>query len=300
MDWFKHHVDRDFTGRLLYEFGANGYLVYYSALECLCEAFNRDTPCTATIERVSFSNLTRVDWDKVEPVLYFCASLDRFSVVISQDTFTITVPDCHAFTDGCPPSGGRKMFPSFWEAYPGLKRDKKKCQDVWASKCLDGKIADILDGLNREKRWRAGSKPGAFVPEWKLPLTYLRGECWNDEFNLPTEQPPAPIKPPSTFPDIERFRADCAEVYPKSVRWIEKQKDALKEEINEQSYAAFIEPMFVCGNHDGVPVVYAGPCASWVEEHYKDLIVQIVGCDIELTSVIPPEYAATIADDNTP
>ena len=43
-------------------------------------------------------------------------------------------------------------------------------------------IQDILDGIERRKKWVKEAPKGAFVPEWPMASTYLNGERWKDVF----------------------------------------------------------------------------------------------------------------------
>jgi len=73
------------------------------------------------------------------------------------------------------------LFDSFWSVWQGKKVERKKCLDHWQRHRLDDRAADITAGLAREVAWRANAPPGTFVPQWKHPIRWLRGECWNDQ-----------------------------------------------------------------------------------------------------------------------
>lgn len=78
-------------------------------------------------------------------------------------------------------SGSRTpRFENFWSAWPGKKVEKKKCLDHWKLHHLEDRADEIAAGLKREIEWRRNAPSGAFVPHWKNPITWLRGECWND------------------------------------------------------------------------------------------------------------------------
>lgn len=67
-------------------------------------------------------------------------------------------------------------FEEFWKAYP-RKENKKKAQEIWKRKKLNGNadfiIQDIHDRQRRHQSWLKGYIPHA--------TTYLNGERWNDE-----------------------------------------------------------------------------------------------------------------------
>jgi hypothetical protein len=69
-------------------------------------------------------------------------------------------------------------FEDFWQVYP-KKRKRKQCLDVWKRRKLgtmkDFLIADVESRITGDQRWVKG-----FVPD---PLTYLRGDRWEDELS---------------------------------------------------------------------------------------------------------------------
>jgi len=82
------------------------------------------------------------------------------------------------------------QFDAWWTAYD-KKVDRKKCEAKWNR--LEWKRLNITpeylikDTLNRHAncaKWAAGYQ--------KNPLTYLNGECWNDELQRPARQQPTP------------------------------------------------------------------------------------------------------------
>jgi len=81
-------------------------------------------------------------------------------------------------------------FEEWWTAY-NKKVDRKKCEAKWNR--LEWKRLNITpeylikDTLNRHAncaKWAAGYQ--------KNPLTYLNGECWNDELQRPAKQQSTP------------------------------------------------------------------------------------------------------------
>lgn len=72
-------------------------------------------------------------------------------------------------------------FEKFWKSYP-KKSDKKKCKTYFL-KLKNPPINEILKAIELQKQWRA-TAGNEFRPEWKNPLTWLRGECWDDEIEV--------------------------------------------------------------------------------------------------------------------
>lgn len=77
------------------------------------------------------------------------------------------------------PAGAPAHFQQFWDSWPkGRKVDRKRCEAFWTKnqlgkKALDTIIPDVLKRTTEDGQWLAG-----YVPN---PLTYLRGERWEDD-----------------------------------------------------------------------------------------------------------------------
>ena len=73
-----------------------------------------------------------------------------------------------------------KDFELFWKAYPN-KKAKGNAWKWWKRyKPNKADLIIILNALEKQKidRKCAGSR---FYPDWKLPISWLNGECWLDE-----------------------------------------------------------------------------------------------------------------------
>lgn len=68
-------------------------------------------------------------------------------------------------------------FDDFWAAYP-RKEGKAQCKKIWDQKKLDDMAPAIVAHLKKrvldDKKWKEG-----YI---KMPVTWLRGECWTDEY----------------------------------------------------------------------------------------------------------------------
>lgn len=73
-------------------------------------------------------------------------------------------------------------FEKFWEKYPS-KVAKKIAHGVFKKINPDEiTMKKIMSSIDNQKRRRASKKRiGKFVPDWKHPSTWLRGQCWLDE-----------------------------------------------------------------------------------------------------------------------
>ena len=95
-------------------------------------------------------------------------------------------------------------FDEFWELY-NHKRDKAKCETRYKriSEADRAKIKAVLPG------YVAKTHTDGSFPSRKHPLTWLNGQCWNDE-DAPAVAPPVPA--PSAYPK------------PFSPEWYERKK----------------------------------------------------------------------------
>ncbi len=76
-------------------------------------------------------------------------------------------------------SASDDSFDVFWVTYPN-KKDKKKAIERWDKIKPDDDMAQvIIDGLKAEISWRSIQQ--GWVADWKLPATWLNGECWTNE-----------------------------------------------------------------------------------------------------------------------
>lgn len=71
-------------------------------------------------------------------------------------------------------------FEKFWMLHPN-KVDKKRCL-TWFEKHKPNDIEyyKIIEGLKKQILWREAKPPKEFVAEWKMPITWLNGQNWND------------------------------------------------------------------------------------------------------------------------
>ncbi|TFH58836.1 MAG: hypothetical protein E4G90_10545 [Gemmatimonadales bacterium] len=69
------------------------------------------------------------------------------------------------------------QFDAFWAAYP-RREGKANCQKLWQQKKLDDLslviVAHLKKRVQDDQKWKDG-----YI---KMPLTWLRGECWTDEY----------------------------------------------------------------------------------------------------------------------
>lgn len=79
-------------------------------------------------------------------------------------------------------------FERFWRAYPrrSSKGDAFKAWEKTTKGYSDKDLEDFTKmavlALDAQKRYRHKAKAlGEFVPDWKLPATWLRADCWLDE-----------------------------------------------------------------------------------------------------------------------
>ena len=79
-------------------------------------------------------------------------------------------------------------FEEFWQAWPGKRIARSKCEKKYA-KITDEEHKAIMLALPAQVRYRlAQERAGQFTPEWVHPYTFLNQERWTDEFETPTSE----------------------------------------------------------------------------------------------------------------
>ena len=74
----------------------------------------------------------------------------------------------------------------FWKEYPN-KKGKALAEKAFFKLPFNDNsnlIQDILDGIERRKKWVETAPKDTFIPEWPMPQTYLNGERWKDEYEI--------------------------------------------------------------------------------------------------------------------
>lgn len=103
------------------------------------------------------------------------------------------------------PDANMAWFETFWLAYP-KKIDKQACIDLWKKLSPDEKLFEsIMAGINRSVAFDFRFRDKQYTPS---PAKWLRGKSWQDEFDMPTPQAPAPITPPprnTAFDEIRKI-----------------------------------------------------------------------------------------------
>lgn len=93
-------------------------------------------------------------------------------------------------------AGGRELtayglehFEAWWRVYP-LRKGKGQAAKAWAKACARvGGVRELhrltVAWAEREHSWRSSAHPGAFVPSYPHPTTWLNGDRWTDEHREP-------------------------------------------------------------------------------------------------------------------
>lgn len=77
------------------------------------------------------------------------------------------------------------MFESFWSTYP-RKLARKDAEKAWRQ-IHPAKQLDVVKALRAHvEAWKRKGTEKQFIP---YPATWLRGERWEDEIDLPPEMP---------------------------------------------------------------------------------------------------------------
>ncbi len=106
------------------------------------------------------------------------------STNVSERTATVvrtnTIPDSRLqTTEESKDKESFAGFEVFWEHYP-RKEEKAEARKLWRAKALDGRLGEVLAGL---ETWKQARTP-SFFP---YALRWLRKECWKD---TPTKEEP--------------------------------------------------------------------------------------------------------------
>ncbi len=88
-------------------------------------------------------------------------------------------------------NGHGPSFDEFWAAYP-KHEGKKLCRQWWAKHTPDDVLLGIMlakiDRAKQTSKWK--DRGGKFIP---MPLTWLNGERWEDEFQAATRKERIPL-----------------------------------------------------------------------------------------------------------
>jgi hypothetical protein len=77
------------------------------------------------------------------------------------------------------------LFNKFWLAYPVHKSKEKAFQAFKKINPSEELLQTMLVAIEMQTQERdLKQKNNQFTPEWKLPATWLNGQCWEDEVNL--------------------------------------------------------------------------------------------------------------------
>jgi hypothetical protein len=113
-------------------------------------------------------------------------------------------------------------FDRFWSHFP-RKKNKGDARKAWhQTSSIRPKIDDLIAAVERGKSsvdWHKADREGnvgAFIP---YPGTWLRGECWDDEYKVSlssikvtvTETKASPVLPKPTQEQVEAARRAIAQ-----------------------------------------------------------------------------------------
>ncbi len=101
-----------------------------------------------------------------------------------------------------------KEFDKFWELYPhGRRSDIAKCRTKFLKYFRQGKAPQIMEALRLQIKAydKKVELKVDFIPAWKLSKTWLNGECWDDDIEIPKTPSRIEIRNSSPSPDLEKI-----------------------------------------------------------------------------------------------
>lgn len=136
-------------------------------------------------KRMVADELERQDWRERQQKLRMGKENKCHENVTAKSHRSSSSPSSSSSKNITPtPNGGSEFFPKFWEVYP-RKQDKAKSEAIWIRKNLDAIADRIISAVQRHKQgsqWQ--SEKGRYIPK---PTTFLNGERWEDEVDLPVD-----------------------------------------------------------------------------------------------------------------
>jgi predicted phage replisome organizer len=112
--------------------------------------------------------------------------IDNNIVFISKDIHTCPNSDSNESKNGLDLDQIDKLFNYFWTTYP-RKDGKKKCLQWFQAKKhnVTSELVDtMVKAIEKNIKYNPSWKDKQFIP---MPLTWLNGERWNDEIDVPSE-----------------------------------------------------------------------------------------------------------------
>jgi uncharacterized protein YdaU (DUF1376 family) len=103
---------------------------------------------------------------------------DDSDLLLISEGFQIPTNNQEPITNNKKKEATSASFDRFWTEYP-KKTGKANAYKEWQK--LKPDIQIVLHALTSQKQWRANATPGEFIPAWKDPQRWIRGECWYDE-----------------------------------------------------------------------------------------------------------------------
>lgn len=122
---------------------------------------------------------------------------EESEISLAQEEKTEQVDECEQKSES--ENTPKSAFSLFWRAYP-RKVDKKKAQKAFERAIMQSvPIQIILDAIEKQKQYKNWcANNNQFVEAWPHPTTWLNGNRWEDDAEIPESS-----EPPKTLYDHE-------------------------------------------------------------------------------------------------
>lgn len=264
MKWFKHHSDSNLNAKLqdlVLEYGFEGYGVYWYCLELIA---GNVEPSSMTFELEHDARLIAkyggIGVQRVEEIMKHMIKLQLFECSNGRITCLKLAQRCDDYTsklvkqkqmqvidnkevlesptksnknsleenrieEKIKDNGALSRFCEFWSLYD-KKKDKAKAEKKWKrlTKKQKEKIFEVLPNYIKQtpdKQYR------------KNPLTWLNGECWEDE-DIQAQEQTKPSYSGRTLTEWEvmAFKAGLGRYAGKHVETVEQYIERVKGKLN--------------------------------------------------------------------
>lgn len=206
MKWYKHlakSIDNPFIRQLMYEFGADAYLVFFGILEIYADNFSPESDWKLTINLRYFHEKFLLSKSKIKNVL---SKISEWEVTFNNDDVVIFIPKFKElldnYTKDTNPKNKNKLASDLQETFQPIKNKE----------------------IEVEEEKNNGN--GFILPEW------INKELWDSFIEMRKKSKKAPTEKAKELlvKKLKKFKDDGYDI------------PAIMEEAIEKSWQGFYEP----------------------------------------------------------